>query len=352
MIARDVLRVKRHRRPLAFAVAAGLLLLFAGSTLHTGPVVAHGKQIAIAVTSLTPDPDQPLRRLYRARASYAIDDDPVEGATVVLTAQRADGTSGFPAQLLTEIRGGDGLYVGEVAFERFGAWEMHLTVTAVLSQGEGSVTFSDDIRPGSLSPDQEAARKAEGERVARLQLQFRFDWWPDGVTIAMRILHSLAGLAYFLVTGLALGLAWFGIPSRYPDLPRRLARVFLPAAATSLALLLLAGLYSAAFDAPVAFPGIYDLPAMRRIPYGDVYLLVFGVKVGLFGGLAALALRIHRTLRRWTASPVPSADEPIVAVLRRATLLNAAAGVAVVIDVAVLVYLHYISHLGAFLPAQ
>ncbi len=348
----DALASTGRFRWFAFAIAAGLALLLLGRTLLAEPVSAHGKQVDIAVTSLTPDPEQPLIRLYRARATYAIDGDPVEGATVVLTARRADGTSAFPAQMLTEIEDGNGLYVGEVVFERFGAWELHLTVQTVLNQGEGSVTFTDDIRPESLTPGQEAARQAEGERVARLQILFRFDWWPDIVTIIMRILHSLAGLAYFVLTGLVLGLAWFGVPSRYPDSPHHLGRIFLPVAATSLSLLLVAGLYSAAFDAPLAFPGIYDIGAMRRIPYGDAYLLTFLVKLVLFGGLVVLAFRIHRTLRRWTASAFPSADDPIVAVLRRTTLLNAAAGVAVVVDVAVLVYLHYLSHLGAFLPAQ
>lgn len=214
------------------------------------------------------------------------------------------------------------------------------------------MTFTDEIHPESLSAAEEAARQAEGERVARLQLQFRFDWWPDIATITMRVGHSLAGLAYFLVTGLVFALAWFGIPSRYPGAPQRLSRMFLRATATSLALLFLAGLYTAAFDAPVAFPGIFDLSAMRRIPYGDAYLLAFLVKVVLFGGLAVLTFRIHRTLRQWTANPFPTADDPIVALLRRATLFNAAAGVAVVVDVAVLVYLHYPSHLGVFLPAQ
>lgn len=355
----DALTPARGFRSLALTIAAGAALLLLGRMLLAEPAAAHGKQVTIAVTSLTPDPDRPLLRLYRARATYAIDGDPVEGATVVLTARRADGTSGFPAQVLTEIGGANGLYVGEVVFERFGAWEMHLTVQARLDQGDGSVTFSDDIRPESLSPAQEAARRAEGERVARLQLLFRFDWWPDVVTIAMRILHSLAGLAYFLVTGLALGLAWFGIPSRYPDFPRRLDRVFVPAATTSLGLLLLAGLHGAAFDAPAAFPGVFDVGAMRRIPYGDAYLVAFLVKLALFAGLVVLAYRIHRTLRRWAMTAVAAVDEPaatvdesIVAALRWSTLLNAVAGLAAVVDVAVLVYLHYISHLGAFLPAQ
>lgn len=342
--------VARRSRRVLFVTATGAVLLLLGQTLLAEPASGHGKQVNVSVTSLIPDPDQPLLRLYRARVTYAVDGDPVVGAMVVLTARRADGTTAFPAAILTEVGRENGLYVGEVVFERFGAWEMHLTVQAVLAQGEGSVTFTDDIRPESVNPAEEAARRAEGERVARLQVLFRFDWWPDIVTIAMRILHSLAALAYFLVTGLALVLAWFGIPSRYPDFPRRLGRVFAPAAATSLGLLLLAGLYSAAFDAPVPWPGVYDVAAIRRIPYGDAYLVAFLIKVALFGVLTVLAFRIHRALGRWNGRSASTAGAPIVAVLKRATLLNATVGVAVIIDVAVLIYLHYISHLGAFLP--
>lgn len=336
---------RRH----VWALAASVALLIVWS-VRPEIATAHGKEVSIAVASLTPDPDEPLHRLYRARVTYATDGDPVVGATVTLTARRAGEQVALPALRLTEIGDAPGLYVGEIVFERFGTWEVELEVRAVLGQGEGSVTFEDSIRPESLNPAEEAARHAEAERVARLQLLFRFNWWPDVFTIAARVLHALAGLAYFLLTGVAFGLAWFGIPSRALDLPRRLDRVFRPAAATSLGLLLVAGLYGAAFDAPVAFPGIYDVDTMRRIPYGDAYLAAFLVKVLLFWGLVTLAVRIGRTLHHWVAGAVPSIDDPAVAALRRTTAINAAVGVAVVVDVAVLVYLHYVSHLGAFLP--
>jgi hypothetical protein len=334
----------------AILIAAALAALLLWQTVAAQPASAHGKDLDIAVTPLIPDPDQPLLRLYRVHVVFVNDREPVEGATVLLTAQRDDGTSSLPARELTEVDGGHGLYVGVIDFFRFGVWVMDLSVEAELGQGEGSVTFTNDIRPGALSPDREAALRDEAERVIRLQLSFGFGWWPDVVNIGVRIIHSIAGLTYFLVTGLVLMLAWFGIPSRRPDFPRWLDRLFLPAAAASLALLLGAGLYSAAFDAPITSPGIYDISTMRRIPYGEAYLAAFLVKVALFLVLAVLAVRIHRALREWNANQETIGDGAAVSVLRRETFLNAAVGVAVIADVAVLIYLHYISHLGVFLP--
>ena len=340
----------RRTRRVAIVITVAMVALLLWQTVAAQPASAHGKDLDIAVTPLIPDPGQPLLRLYRVHVVYANDLEPVEGATVVLTARREDGTSAFPALELTEVDNGDGLYVGEAVFARFGVWEMQLSVQAAVGQGEGSVTFTDDIRPGALGPDQEAALRAEAERVIKLQLSFGFGWWPDVVNIAMRILHSMAGLAYFVVTGLAFSLAWLGITSRRLDLPRLLDRLFFPAAATSLVLLLGAGLYSAAFDAPVTFPGIYDILTMRRIPYGEAYLIAFFVKVALFVMLAVLAVRISRTLRGWNASDSTRANGTVVARLRRETLLSTVVGLAVVADVAVVIYLHYVSHLGVFLP--
>lgn len=314
------------------------------------PASAHGKELDIAVTPLIPDPDQPLLRLYRVHVVYRNDLEPVEGATVVLTARRDDGASALLEQKLTEVDGDHGLYVGEITFPRFGAWKMELSVQAALGQGDGNVTFTDDIRPGALAPGEEAALRQEAERVINLQLSFGFGWWPDVANIVMRIIHSMAGLSYFVVTGLVFGMAWIGIPSRRPDLPRLLDRMFLPVAAVSLVLLLGAGLYSAAYDAPITYPGIYDIQTMRRIPYGEAYLGAFFVKVLLFLLLAILAVRIHRALRKWNGSDTVAPRGTAVAALRRETLTNAVVGLAAVADVAVLIYLHYISHLGVFLP--
>ncbi len=323
------------------------------------PAEAHGKELTITVTSLIPDARQPLVRLYRVEVVHAGDLDPVEDGTVLLSATLL--RDGAPLSVvgpvqLVEVEGGKGIYVAEVTYDRFGSWEVSLHVEAALGQGAGDADFVEELSPGALSSAAEAALRAEGERVYRLQLFFSFDWWPDVVNIALRIIHSMAGLAYFLVTGAALALAWFGAPAGRPELPSRLARVFPPLAFGSLAALLAAGLYSAAFDAPIVAPGIYDVRGMLRIPYGEWYLAAFLVKPVLFVVLTVLAFRIHRTLRTWRSGPIEAGDAPhpgapvAIARLRRLTTINAAAGLLLVVDVAVVIYLHYISHLGVFLP--
>lgn len=321
-----------------------LILLLAGEPPR---VDAHGKELAITVDSLVPDQDQPLRLLYRVTVAYAGDEDAVEDATVVLTAQRDDGTSLAPLTL-TQVQGSEGLYVGEIVFDRFGEWDMHLDVEATLGLGSGSVDFVDDIRPEPVDAALEAARRAEAERVASLQLLFGFEWWPDVLTVLSRVVHSVAGLVYFVATGLVFVLAWFGIPARRPGMLHDVTRLFLPVAGLSLTALLLAGLYGAAFDAPVAWPGIYDLESLLAIPYGDAYLVAFALKIVAFALLIIMAARIHGSLRRWDADPQPEHDAAIIATLKRQSLVNAAIGLLVVADVAIVIYLHYISHLGVF----
>ena len=331
------------------------------------PAEAHGKELAITVSSLIANPDRPLTRLYRTEVSYAADLDPVDGASVELTATlpRPDGQSlqVDPVQF-TEVAGIPGLYVGEVTYARFGAWEVSMHVEAEAGQGEGEASFTEELSPGALTASDEAALRAEGERVYRLQLLFGFDWWPDVANIIARIAHSMAGLAYFIITGLAFALAWFGVPVGRPKLPSQLARVFPLAAFGSLAALLAAGLYSAAFDAPITAPGIYDVNRMRQIPFGEWYLAAFALKLVAFVLLLVLASRIGNALKAWHATLEEAGDAGVVAAaavaaqtstvaeLRRLTLDNAIVGAVVVADVAVVVYLHYVSHLGVFLPPE
>jgi hypothetical protein len=328
-----------------------VLLVAATLTMLAGvaqPSSAHGKELDITVDSLVPDPDRPLRLLYRATIVYVGDRDPVEDASVVLTARQAQNDAPLPPLSLTQVAGAEGVYVGEVVFDRFGDWDLHLDVEAALGLGDGSVDFTDEVRPEPADPALDAARRVEAERVASLQLLFGFEWWPDVVTVMLRVIHSVAGLAYFVVTGLVLVLAWFGIPTRRPGLLHDLSRRFLPIAGISLGALLLAGLYEAAFDAPVAWPGIYDLPSMLAIPYGDAYLVAFALKVVSFGLLVVMALRIGGSLKAWDGAAVPDDDVAMIGTLKRQTLINAAIGLFVLADVAVVIYLHYISHLGVF----
>jgi len=323
-----------------------LASLFQGGM--SAPTHAHGKELEITVDSLVPDPDQPLRVLYRVTVRFAGDQDPVDDASVILTARSVGEDTAQPPLPLTQVESSEGVYVGEVVFERFGDQDMHLDVQATLGLGAGSVDFVDEIRPEPVDAALDAARRAEAERVASLQLLFGFEWWPDAVTVGLRAIHSLAGLAYFIVTGLVLVFAWLGVPARRPSLLQRLARWFLPVAGISLGVLLLAGLYEAAFDAPVAWPGIYDLDAMLSIPYGDAYLVAFALKVVAFVVLVVMAVRIYGSLKRWAADAAPEEDTATIAVLKRQTLINAAIGLVVLADVAVVIYLHYISHLGVF----
>lgn len=340
----------RRFKSVALFVVAAVAALVVWGTIGTEPASAHGKDLDIAVIPLVPDPERPLLRLYRVEVVYLNDREPVEQATVVLRAEQGEGsdTPSAPVEL-TEVDGEPGIYVGELTFTRFGTWRMQLSVVANLGLGDGTVSFENEIRPGSLNPEQEAALREEAERVIRLQLSFGFDWWPDVVNIVMRVVHSLAGLSYFMLTAVAFGMAWFGVPPGPIDVPGLLKRVFLPVAALSLAALLGAGLYSAAFDAPITSPGIYDVERMRQIPYGEAYLVAFFLKVVGFVVLVALALRIHIVIMRWTRQGAEPSGAT-VADLRRATMANAAVGLAIVADVAVVVYLHYVSHLGVFIP--
>lgn len=350
------------------ALALMATLWFVQSTMAPA-ASAHGKELTVTVTSLLPDGGRPLTRLYRATVAYAGDLEPVADATVILTATLTHASgSAFEIEplRLTAVGGSAGLYVGEVTYARFGDWEVGVHVEAAFGQGEGEASFTEALAPGALSAAGAAALEAEGARVYRLQLLFGFDWWPDVVNVLLRIVHSGAGLAYFVVTGAALALAWFGVPVGRSDLPQKLARVFPIAAFGSLALLLAAGLYSAAFDAPITAPGIYDIEGMRRIPYGDWYLAAFIVKPILFIVLAVLAVRIYGDLKAWPPMTIRggasavlahgrAADAAVAAViprLRQLTVANAIVGLVLVADVAVVIYLHYVSHLGVFLPPE
>jgi hypothetical protein len=342
--ATRIARCSRLLPALLVALVPVTLVLQLGTA---SPVEAHGRELAITVDSLVPDPEQPLRVLYRVDVVYAGDEDPLAGAAVELSGRRGD-EEAFAPLALTEVQGAEGLYVGEVTFRRFGEHEMHLDVEATLGLGSGSVDFVDDIRPEPVDAALEAARQAEAERVASLQLLFSFEWWPDVITVLSRIVHSVAAVSYFVAAGLVLVLAWLGIPSRRPGLLHELRRGFLPVAVVSLVILFGAGLYQAAFDAPVAWPGIYDVDALLSIPYGDAYLVAFLFKVLAFVLLVVMAARIHRSLRTWDEHPTPETDATSIARLKRQTLVNALIGLGVAADVAIVIYLHYISHLGVF----
>ena len=317
------------------------------------PAAAHGKDLDISVSRLTPNPDRPLVRLYTAMVRYAGDGDPLTGATVTMSAIRQEGGETIAAVVLTGLQATPGLYVAQLTYQHFGTFDIVLRVSAALGEGDGEVVFSDRLRPANLTDAQQAALEAEAQRVLRLQAQFGFGWWPDVTNIIGRTVHSLAGVTFFAATGLITVAAWGGAGDPSHGLLRRLHRRYALVAFGSLAVLFAAGLYSAWFDAPVRPPGVFDLHAMRRLPYGDWYLAMFALKPALFVMLAWLAVALRRQLRAWSAAADGDRPDDVraaVSKLRLLTALNAGAGIAVFVDVAIVIYLHYVSHLGVFLP--
>lgn len=319
----------------------------------SSPAAAHGKDLDIKVSRLTPDPDRPLVRLYAARIRYAGDGEPLIDAKVTMSATRQEGDETMVGIVFSSVQSTPGLYVAEVSYRRFGTFDLVIRVAGPQGVGEGKIDFTDRVRPASLTEAQEAALAAEAQRVLILQAQFGFGWWPDVANIIGRVVHSLAGVTYFVVTGLVTVAAWGAVGDPGSGWLRRLRRRYAPIAFGSLAVLLFAGLYSAWFDAPVRPPGVFDLHALRRLPYGNWYLAMFLAKPVLFAALAWLAAAMRRHLDVWTAAVAtdrPGEAQAAISRLRFATLLNAGAGIAVFIDVGIVIYLHYVSHLGVFLP--
>lgn len=166
----------------------------------------------------------------------------------------------------------------------------------------------------------------------------------------MRALHAGAGAAYFALMAPVFAMAWLGDPSAPTRLHAWLARWFLPAAGASLALLFAAGVYSGFFGAPIAAPGVFDFARMRSIPYGEWYLAAFASKVVLFIGLGVLTHRTHAALQSQPSTDGAPATPADVWRLKRISILTMGVGSVLVVNVAVLVYLHYLSHLAVFLP--
>lgn len=312
---------------------------------------AHGKDLDIKVAPLTPDPEQPLVRLYVALVRYAGDGEPLDDATVIMRASRQEGDETNEGISFSRVQTTPGLYAAEVHYRHFGTFDIALRVDVPLGQGEGEVNFVDHVRPVAVSDARQAALELEAQRVLDLQTQLGFGWWPDVANIAVRALHSLAGALYFALTGPASLAAWGVIANPTRGWLRAARRRYTPLMWISLALLLAAGLYSAWFNAPVRPPGLFNPRAVASLPYGASYLAVFMAKPVIFAVLVLAAMGIRRNLDSWSAAleaKQVTRAQLSVRRLRLWTLVSGALGGALVVDVAALVYLHYLSHLGVF----
>lgn len=159
-------RRNRHIRftSIIAITAIGLVLGFFGPG-NAESVEAHGKELTLTVTSLVPDRNTPLRRMYRVKATYSGDLDLVEGADVVLTGTRREGGEQLAERRFIELPGDPGVYLIEVVFDRFGDWELQIDVNAELGQGEGSASLIDSVTPVVLSAADQTSLLTEADRV-------------------------------------------------------------------------------------------------------------------------------------------------------------------------------------------
>lgn len=331
----------RHARcDRRYAICHTLLLcglLFALAAGWVSPASAHGKEALITVASLTPDPTRPLVRLYRAEVKFD-DGDPVEGAQIELTARRAEGGQTLGPVAFSAL-GEAGVYAAEVNYSRFGTWEVKVKVT---EPGEGEATFTDSILPGQAQAvsDDPAAETSE-----TLSVLFRFDG-GDVLNIVFRFVHSLAGLAWFGLIGVVLVTRWFVAPEVRLAVLLRLRGLFSPVALASLAVLLASGVYNAVWNAPIRPPGAFNLPVMGTIPFGPAYLAALAGKILAYIVLVVIAVRLAGRLRRLSPD-APLAD---YGALARLAWAGVGTGIFLAIDVSILIYMHYISHLALFIP--
>jgi hypothetical protein len=183
-----------------------------------------------------------------------------------------------------------------------------------------------------------------------LAILFKFDEL-DFLNIVVRVVHSLAGLAWFGLIGVILAARWFMDPeSRYRAI-LKLKQVFAPAAGLSLAILLGSGIYNAIWDSPIRPPGVLALNALLAVPFGDMYFLAFLGKLLAYVVLVIVALRIGKELYRLPAQLETSGDaSESIQDIGRLAMVGGGAAIFLAIDIAVLIYMHYISHLAIVIP--
>ena len=365
------LRIRHIRYTLILSILLSSVFLLG----QADPVEAHGKELTLTVSSLVPDRSDSLRRLYRVSASYTGDQDIVEGAEVLLRGSRREGGELLIEKRLIELPGEPGVYVAEIVFDRFGEWDLEIEVLAALGQGDGTASLVESITPVVLSSADKISLLDEADRVQRLQVFFAFKWWPDIATISIRILHTLSGGIYAAVIGSVLLAAWIG-GTGSKILTGRIGENFLLLATFGLTGILLSGLYSAAFDAPNAAPGIYDYKDLLALPYGDAYFIAFLLKPIGWIAMVIFALRVDAVVIKPAFDALDTEDERLSIALgvpsgaagdtdqladpgsspsndirlKRLIAAGAALAVIAVADLGILIYLHYLSHLGVFLP--
>lgn len=328
---------------------AALAILLGVSAVPAVTAEAHSPDVSVVIKPGTMDADQPLVRQYVADVRYA-DNDPVLGARVTIVGRRREGAGEALGPFA--FRPGDrpGVYLSEVSFSRYGSWDMTVTVD---SPGKGTTTFLEKVDP---------VLTAVGGGVAKTFTAFGSFRLSETAQVLVRALHALAGVAWFGLTGVMLSVHWLLPASLRGRFLAMLARPFPWIAAVSFAVILISGLYTSYYSAPIRPPGVFNIAVMGRLPYGIPYLTVYFMKVGGLVLLLILGFRMAKALRAierlvapsggavaLATSHAPVLDE--VVVLHRLAILNAALGVLVVLAIVLLGYFHNLSHLGLIAPS-
>lgn len=328
-------------------LGAGLALL-ALTLVGAGLAEAHGKEVNIAVTCVTPDPGRPLTKACTAFLKYVDDGEPVTKANFQLSAVREGRDGQAVGPVIFRPLDQEGVYSATVTFPAYGQWRI---VFQVNEPGEGKAEMVEEILP----PLPGASPEIRGQ----LQIVFAFGL-GDLRNVALRVVHLLAAVAWFALSALVLALSYLvPVQERY-RLLRRLGAIFPWAAGVALLVIALSGIYSARYNTPTRPPGLFALEVFSRLPFGEAYLAAFFVKMGLalaiFATTAALALYLRKTYGSKTplvagaaqALSIPSEErlESNRRMIGWLAAINLFLGLAVFANVVVLAYLHILSHVG------
>jgi len=333
--------------------SVGLTLLLTGFALISGAAPAaeaHGKEVQIDLRCSAINPSMPLEQKCEAEVTYSGDRDPVTGADLMLQAVRLDKGDRVRAQPF-EATAEPGHYVSTISLDAYGAW----TITAfVESPAEGEVELTEEVLPPS------GAASPVAQTRARLLVSFNS---RDLANVTVLVAHLLATMTLFAATAgvLVVGVLMQG--QNWIQLRRRMARGFPLLAAGSFALIGVSGFYNAIYNAPTRSPGLLHPARVADLPFGEAYLIAFGLKmmlaVALLIGTATLALKLLRSAT-WRLPPIAGGSEAITEETAAVTPdaradacvllagVNLATGVAILLTVLVVDYLHLLSHAGTF----
>ena len=329
--------------------AVGRWLVFAGTLVvaltFIGVAQAHGREVNIGVSCLTPDPARPLSKVCTAVVAY-VDGDPVSHAKISLSASREDGDRRTFGPAFFQPAGELGVYTAAFDYPAYGKWLAKVEVT---EPGEGEADLLDEVLPPLPGATGSPAS------AARVRIVLDFDA-REFTNILMRAVHLGAAAVWFALSVLVLAASLFLSGPERQRVMRSIAGWFPWLAGGSFLVLTLSGWYNAVYNVPARTPGLFDPNLVQRLPFGSAYLMTFLVKMGLTATMVVAAVALALALRRAYGSALrPVAGGAVAAAIPLSRVerwpailsgLNVALGICVFADVVVLGYLHILTHIG------